>query len=374
MYYTTEVPKFIYTEPNINKGLFKQVPFPNGSRKIIDTTDFGVNRNYRLIKDFNSYTEEISYFQMNKILEEILFYNIHKIKLSGNQDDVKSNYLKIFSLILKLINLYFNKLNYQSIHHKNDKRIYKLIDYDIIQDEQIENNDKKLFCILQVYKEQKDFSFNIQFEIIYNTLIGKVEIKNCLIIGINNQDKFNFSSDFNQEFCNLEKYEFYKRNPQKYKSKLTRCHNEPFYNQDDVNKYLKVKEDEKKRDEDFKKYKCFLKDGFTEETCLSYSPKENKVGYWDKPCEKNTDCPFFKANKNYDNNRGGCLNGFCELPLNLNRIGYKNYDKKDKPFCNNCEIEDCTGTDCFTCCDLQLNRKKYPNLKSPDFSFENDNR
>jgi len=311
---------------------------------------------------------------MNRILEEILFYNIHKIKLSGNKNDIKTNYLRIFSLIVKLINLYFDKLNYQSIHHKRDKRIYKLINYEIIEDKQIYNNDKKLFCLLQVYKEKKEISFNIQFEIIYNTLIGKVEIKNCMVIGINIQDKLTFSPDFNQEFCNLEKYEFYKRNPEKYKSKLIRCHNESFYNQNDINIFLKDKEVEKKKSEELKEYKCFLKDGFTEEICLSYSPKEDTVGYWDSPCKKNTDCPFYKANKNYKNTRGSCINGFCELPLNLTRIGYKQYDKKDKPFCNNCNIDNCTGTNCYTCCDLQLNKNKYPNLKSPDYSFENDGR
>lgn len=374
MYYNTDIPEFNSTNPDLNLGLFKQVPFSNGSKEIIDSIDYGVNRNVRLINNFNSYTEEISYFQMNRILEEILFYNIHKIQLSGNKNNVKTNYLKIFSLIVKLINLHFNKLKYQNIHHKDDKRIYRLIDYEIIEDKQIDNNDKKLFCLLQVYKEKKEISFNIQFEIIYNTLIGKVELKNCMVIGINIQDKLTFSPDFNQEFCNLEKYEFYKRNPEKYKSKLIRCHNEPFYDQDDINTFLKNKEVEKKKSEELKKYKCFLKDGFTEETCLSYSPKENKVGYWDNPCKKNTDCPFYKANKNYDNNRGGCIDGFCEMPLNLKRVGYKSYDKTDKPFCNNCDLDNCLGTDCYTCCDLQSNKNKYPNLKTPDYSFENDGR
>lgn len=50
-------------------------------------------------------------------------------------------------------------------------------------------------------------------------------------------------------------------------------------------------------------------------------------GVWDAPCVKNTDCPFYKANKNYPNEFGGCNNdGRCELPVGLSPIGYRMYD------------------------------------------------
>ena len=41
---------------------------------------------------------------------------------------------------------------------------------------------------------------------------------------------------------------------------------------------------------------------------------------------------------------------------------------------NNCKKNNCLGTECFTCCEEQLDRKKYPNLKSPDYIFKNDGR
>lgn len=91
--------------------------------------------------------------------------------------------------------------------------------------------------------------------------------------------------------------------------------------------------------------------------------------YWDSPCKSDKDCPFYKKNKNYNNNRGGCINGICEMPLNVKRIRYKLYDKSEKnqPYCHNCiNIFD------NKCCDEQKNSKLYPNLKSPDYAFYND--
>ena len=60
------------------------------------------------------------------------------------------------------------------------------------------------------------------------------------------------------------------------------------------------------------------------------------------------------------------------MPLNIVKLGYKEYDKNVKPFCHNCDIKDCLGDDCFNCCDKQKDRKKYPYLKSPDYIFKND--
>ena len=97
---------------------------------------------------------------------------------------------------------------------------------------------------------------------------------------------------------------------------------------------------------------------------IKKEPETDKFFYWDKPCKKNNDCPFYKKNKNYKNNRGGCIKGYCEMPLNVKRIRYKLYDKNTKPFCYNCN--NILQGDC---CEDQKNRKLYPNLKSPDYAF-----
>ena len=60
------------------------------------------------------------------------------------------------------------------------------------------------------------------------------------------------------------------------------------------------------------------------------------------------------------------------MPLNIQREGYRFY--KNEPYCYNCNVKNCIGESCYKCCDEQQNRKKYPNLKSPDYIFKNDNR
>lgn len=94
--------------------------------------------------------------------------------------------------------------------------------------------------------------------------------------------------------------------------------------------------------------------------------------YWDKPCEAHTDCPFYQANKNYKNYRGGCIDGRCEFPVGIKAASYKYFEKdtNSKPVCHNCKSEDITSP---FCCEEQKDRKKYPNLSGPDYAFELDN-
>lgn len=89
--------------------------------------------------------------------------------------------------------------------------------------------------------------------------------------------------------------------------------------------------------------------------------------YWDKPCEKHTECPFYQANKNYDNYRGGCIDGRCEMPIGIKPASYRQYDKDASiPWCHNCK-----GLSPL-CCEEQKSRSKYPSLKGPDYAFELD--
>eukprot|EP00798_Chlamydomonas_sp_ICE-L_P017734 gene17734-24094_t len=81
-------------------------------------------------------------------------------------------------------------------------------------------------------------------------------------------------------------------------------------------------------------------------------------GIWDRPCETNTDCPFFQANRTYRNYRGGCVAGYCELPVGMKRAGYRNFQKDAKPLCHGCP--DAASAEC---CELQ---------QKPDYAFEMD--
>jgi len=98
---------------------------------------------------------------------------------------------------------------------------------------------------------------------------------------------------------------------------------------------------------------------------FSERQKCEKYGYvWDRPCRKNTDCPFYKANTNYENSRGGCLpSGFCELPVNMKNTSYTKYDPSFQPYCYNCP-----SSTTYECCHEQTSKTG----RSPDYAFAND--
>ena len=113
-----------------------------------------------------------------------------------------------------------------------------------------------------------------------------------------------------------------------------------------------------KGDED--NYHCIPDNSYkTQQSCESQfdmigNPKPFHI--WDKMCMKNTDCPFYKKS----NQRGGCdMNGFCEMPIGVTRIGYTRYAKGENsfPYCHQCKRFD------SKCCDQQT---------TPDYAFAFD--
>jgi hypothetical protein len=113
-------------------------------------------------------------------------------------------------------------------------------------------------------------------------------------------------------------------------------------------------------------YRCYG-DNNIEQKALCVSPYNQQgdpkrvMNKWDKPCFDNTDCPFYKANKNYDNDRGKCLpGGICEMPSGILRTAYRTYDNSNvfTPFCYQCP-----DPSDMTCCASQ---------EKPDYVFPND--
>ena len=81
---------------------------------------------------------------------------------------------------------------------------------------------------------------------------------------------------------------------------------------------------------------------------------------WDHSCVVDTDCPYYQANTNYENNRGGCMDsGVCELPIGVRRVSYRKYDDIDiyAPYCYGCDAYD------TECCNTQ---------QKPDYAFLDD--
>ena len=110
-------------------------------------------------------------------------------------------------------------------------------------------------------------------------------------------------------------------------------------------------------------YKCFGKVEFTQKECEATTDLVgNRVapGVWDTACFSNTQCPFYKANKNYPNDFGQCQNGFCEMPKGVSRVGYRHFNPQTAPLCYNCK----EGLHKIgPCCAHQ---------RQPDYVFEND--
>tara|TARA_Y100000389_G_scaffold195238_1_gene226369 strand:+ start:12063 stop:13478 length:1416 start_codon:yes stop_codon:yes gene_type:complete len=129
----------------------------------------------------------------------------------------------------------------------------------------------------------------------------------------------------------------------------------------DVLPYLKEIDSKKDHPLYGKNYKYILDNSYK---CIGHpyvrskSECEKVNGIWDKPCIKDTECPFYKKNQNYENEFGGCNNGLCEMPLNVQRIGFTNFTSK--PICHNDPYDN--PTQC----------KQDGMMVSPDYAFKND--
>jgi len=134
------------------------------------------------------------------------------------------------------------------------------------------------------------------------------------------------------------------------------------------------------RDQQFNNHRCYgLVNGVSQELpqyknpvfCRSFHPEINQNGIWDAPCQVNSDCPFYKANKNYPNEFGKCnkVSGQCEMPLGIVPIGFSKYARSE-PNCYNCG----TNSEDSKCCGVQSNDiKNGKNMyKSPDYVFTGD--
>ena len=364
-------------------GVYKNVPLGNNSLLLNKTLDNGVLKNLRTNPFMNTYSEELYFGDINKLINTILLAQTFRIKYDSIIDSkgklnkkfihemIVDNFVFIFNNSFKA-----NKLNHKN--HKFDKRKYNLLEYKIINDSPIKGISKEnrnfIFNII-LFKKDKEKHYSIQVDCNYNIYSKplKVDFNNITVIGIIEQEKliFNAYNQDNLENCPIEDYNNgdYKscfRDDLKIKS-LKKYEKE--FQEKDVPKFLNQKKEEEKKHKEYQNYKCFLKKGFNKSICHSFDVRNNTAGVFDKPCNNNNECPFYKKNKNYENNRGGCVKGFCEMPLNIERVGYKNYRTNTKPFCHNCNIDGCLGDDCFTCCEEQ---KNDPNLNSPDYMFNND--
>lgn len=326
-----------------------------------------------------------SYFISNELsgLKEIKFNNL----LKDHQIIIKS---LLYHFILQF-NIAVRNSNYDLPYHQWTN--FSITDYQIVKIQQ--HSELNLYLItflVEVFRENKHYGFSIYLDMYYRAEKNKIWISKSKLIGTVSQSDIVFKKfgNYNTNAAKkLDTYPITEIDESILDDLYTKMQN---FNYRDKNSQS-LTYDFQSRDLDLNAgHKCFKPDGLeypdakTSNACLSIDPVINKTGVWDKECKVNSDCPFFQANKNYPNNFGGCKSGKCELPVGMSVIGFKHYNK-DKPLCYNCKMKDevitangntiikervCSGIECNKCCDIQHSKNIYPNLKSPDFVFEND--
>lgn len=343
------------------------------------------NNNYTAgLIDFNKLAELISDASeseelensSNESIEQQFFYDEHNKKTWINRWEEynpaiknKFDYNEIKSPIeeINVLNLEFNKrcnIMQKNLLTTNQLVLFGLIPFDIFK-YKILNINQNIYTIqISLYRES-DLYINT-----FSYIGFKNSITNVKYIGRNSTDTVLLSNFYNpkeikQEIINnnFMNYTILNKDPDAI-LKITKDHNESY----------KLKN----------QYACFSVNNdilpyYSREKCESQYDnygKKKTIGIYDSPCKKDNECLFYKKNENYKNTFGKCMdNGYCELPINMERIGYKYFKNNSSklPLCYNCDANKFNIMGQLnSCCEEQLDKTKYPFLKSPDYAFEND--
>lgn len=329
--------------------------------------------NYDTIKEFvlenvnNELHDKYKNTDINAHLDEPIFNKILEKETLDNKDQ------KYFR-IKHIRNEKKTEFKKKNLFYRNDKLLKFRIDDKC--------NENYIF-IINIYDPESVNNMWLYVDSIMDVKKLKISINDLKLIGIGTQENIFFDlknnhlvdSDKEGLHCSL--------------SKTKECNY-------DIDTNLKNKFKSKYDIKLDRTYKCFGKDAKTKEECINKTPRE---GIWDTPCLTSEECPFYRKNLNYNNSFGGCINGYCEMPLNVENSSYRSGNKK-KPLCYNCKtiyknysnkdndknyyinqeeeeeetenLTECLGIDCYKCCDDQKNKKLYPNLISSDYAFNND--
>tara|TARA_B100000902_G_scaffold283453_1_gene269443 strand:- start:358 stop:1518 length:1161 start_codon:yes stop_codon:yes gene_type:complete len=212
---------------------------------------------------------------------------------------------------------------------------------------------------------------------------NKVAVEGQLLVTLDNRNiDFLFRyvlSDLNTlsiYYLKLEGYDISKYNSDK-KYDYVNIYSEPIVNKYNADKTYLISSNETKilnnktrnKIDERLQYRCYGKTEFNKIDCEakydSFGKVNKQVGIWDRPCTNNNECPFYKANKNYKNNLGGCINNRCQMPIGLKTKGPMVHKSIKFAICSNCKKG-------VNCCKEQQNRNIYPKLKSPDYRFQDD--
>jgi hypothetical protein len=331
------------------------------------------------------YELEYAYYERNKktYINRWTIYN-PSVKMYFKYDEIKSDIEDI-----NILNKEFKRridIKQKELLNESQLILYGIVLFDIFKYKifkiQYINSDinKPIYIIEIVLYRESDLYINTFSYIgwIRDSDLKPV-ITNVKYIGRNTTDNFLLSNFYNKNELkqqilnqNFDNTDLIEMDPDAILSQ-TKAHKEAFKLK---NQYacFNMNYDPNNGSENILPY-------YSRQSCeTNFDPygRPKQVGVYDTPCKKDTDCPFFKANDNYENNFGKCQeDGYCELPINMERIGYRYFrnDSNKKPLCYNCKSDSFQLYSTMdTCCDEQYNTEKYGFLKSPDYAFDNDYR
>ena len=283
-----------------------------------------INENY----DIHILYTQLLYKQYTDIIN-----NNFKLSVPGYSSIDTNNYIHIIDFVLEI--------NIKSFIHK----LY----YSMISNQDL---------TLNLQKGDRIYVYN-QLDDVYNGVY--------FVESIN--DNYTFINNYIKHNANINNNKLVYRLSSETGDRILDSNNSLFvitskYND---NLYLNLRDNDILDNDVEQKYICTHDDDNTYNALyhnkVSCNSEYDHIGYkktrktnWNEICTYNSDCPYYKANMNYYNHRGKCINNKCEMPLS----------DTNKLLCHNCKPRD------TNCCENQKDRTQYPKLKSPDYAFYSD--
>lgn len=299
--------------------------------------------------------KEISPKKLGSILTEIMEENKMTPEYKKNLNLVSTQKPKVLKEYKLMRDFLISQISEKSIEFKSEyapHRNFKYLNENILsykvdkykQIEQVEFN-------IRIYRVDKNKNFVIYALMLLDLETMEYYANDLSILSTNIEENVVFNRE--KEFISTNSGQCETRNPN--------CNNK--LSESQITEILEKREELLKQEKIDKLNRCFYKEASDRLECISYDKDKDVVGVWDKPCVYDEECPFYKKNKNYTNERGGCKNGYCEMPLNVNTLGFR-FKGKRQPLCHNCpRDEECIGLQCAMCCNDQ---------EIPDYAFEKD--
>lgn len=298
------------------------------------------------------------------------------------------NYKKINSVvdIIDIINKQIKKVYNEIKNETNNRYYYKFLPVTMSKENYIKRlkvifldrdiQDYNYYFLLLyhdqnrilIYRPERSFGHMIEYK-----LNREHDLINLLTLGIVSQDSLNIN-DIYLVSNNTIKEKYSEIDTVRDGHKEIQNENMIINKSDILNG--KVKKYLVNYDDAENGYFCYSKNSYQSDKIRKYhcnriyDSEGNKLinpGVYDRPCKYHEECPFYKKNLNYDNNRGGCIHGMCELPIGLTQISPRKYI--GEPFCHNC-----IDSNTFTCCEDQKQKinKEYSFFITPDYAFTDD--